>query len=74
MHFQWYDIKNFDSSLLKTDKKLYKNIGIYYIGYSTVKSTSDYGNINRVNPLYLIIAEIDGYPECNSIEESNGNK
>ena len=31
------DIKNFDSSLLKIDKKSYKNIGIYNIGYITIK-------------------------------------
>ena len=30
---------------------------------------NDYENINTVNPLYLIIGELDGY-----IEESNGNK
>ena len=28
---------NFDSSLLKIDKKSYKNIGIYHIGYITNK-------------------------------------
>ena len=27
------DLKNFDASLLKTDKKSFKGIGIYYIGY-----------------------------------------
>ena len=31
------NIKNFDSSLLKIDKKSYKNIGIYYIGHITKK-------------------------------------
>ena len=54
------NIKEFDSSLLKIDKKSYKNIGIYYIGYITMKSISDYENINSVNPLYLIISEVDG--------------
>ena len=63
------NIKEFHSSQLKIDKKSYKNIGIYYIGYITIKSISDYENINSVNPLYLIIAEVDGY-----IEENNGNK
>ena len=29
--------KNFDSSLLKIDKKSYKNVGIYYIGYIAIK-------------------------------------
>ena len=63
------NIKNFNSSLLKIDKKSYKNIGIYYVGYITIKSISDYENINTVNSLYLIIDEVDGY-----IEENNGNK
>ena len=31
------NIKNFDSNLLKKDKKSYKNIDIYYIGYITIK-------------------------------------
>ena len=34
-----------------------------------MKSICDYENINSVNPLYLIIGEVDGY-----IEESNGTK
>ena len=63
------NIKKIDSSQLKIDKKSYKNIGIYYIGYITIKSISDYENINSVNPPYLITAEVDGY-----IEENNGNK
>ena len=31
------DIKKFDSNLLKIDKKLYKDIGIYNTGYITIK-------------------------------------
>ena len=31
------NIKNFDAELLKIDKKPYKNIGIYNIGYTTKK-------------------------------------
>ena len=31
------DLKNFDARLLKIDKKSYKNIDIYYIGYITIK-------------------------------------
>ena len=71
-HFYFFDdmisIKDFDSSQLKIDKKSYKNIGIYRIGYITMKD-SDYVKINSVNPLYLIIGKVDGY-----IEENNGNK
>ena len=56
-------IKNFDSSLLKIDKKSYNNISICYIGYITMKSISDYENIDSVNQLHLIIGEADGYTE-----------
>ena len=49
------DIRNFHSNLLKIDKKLYKDVDIYYIGYITIKKFSDCGNIHSVNPLYLII-------------------
>ena len=42
------NIEDFDSSLLKTDKKLYKNIGIYCIGYMTVKEIDDYENVSLV--------------------------
>ena len=68
------DIEDFDPSLTKIDKKSYKNIGIYNIGYVTVKSISDWENIDIVNPLYLMIGEADGYIECSSTEENNGNK
>ena len=62
------NITNFDPNLLKIDKKSYKNIDIYYIGYITMKD-SDYVKINSVNPLYLIIDKIEGH-----FEEKNGNK
>ena len=48
------NIKDFNPSLMKIDKKSYQNIGIYYIGYITMKD-SDHVKINSVNPLYLII-------------------
>ena len=32
------NIKNFHSNLLKIDKNPYKDIGIYYIGYITIKN------------------------------------
>ena len=72
------NIKDFDSCLLKIDKKSYKNIDIYYIGYITIKKIDDYENIYSVNLLYLMIGKVDGhiersFAECNSIEENNGN-
>ena len=57
------NIENFDSNLLQIDKKSYKNIDIYYIGYITIKSISDYNSINSANPLYFIVGETDGYIE-----------
>ena len=47
------DLENFDARLLKIDKKSYKDIGIYNIGYITKKKIDDCKNINSVNPLYL---------------------
>ena len=63
------NIEEFNSSLLKIDKKSYKDIDIYYIGYITIKKIGDCENIYSVNPLYLIIGKVDGH-----IEEKNGSK
>ena len=49
------NIKDFHPSLIKIDKKSYKNIGIYHIGCITIKSIVDCGNINGVNPLGKIM-------------------
>ena len=65
------DIKTFDSNMLKVDKKTYKNLAIYNIGYVTVKnigSSCGY-SINSVYPLYLCIDNASGY-----IEEKGSNK
>ena len=56
-------LKSFESNLLKIDKKSYKNISIYNIGYITIKKINDCENIYCVNPLYLIIAHVNGYIE-----------
>ena len=63
------DLKNFDAGLLKIDKKSYKDIDIYNIGYVTKKNIDDCKNINSVNPLYLNITHANGY-----IEEKSVNK
>ena len=55
--------------MLKIDKKSYKDIGIYNIGYITKKKIDDCKNINSVNPLYLNIGHAIGY-----IEEKGVNK
>ena len=63
------DLKNFDSRLLKIDKKSYENIDIYYIEYITIKKNDDCESTYSVNPLYLRINHASGY-----IKEKNGNK
>ena len=73
-------VKDFDSGLLKIDTKSYRNIGIYNIGYITIKKIDDYENINSVNPLYLIIGKAGGYIEENienkylAFTSTDGNK
>ena len=52
------DIENFDANLLKIDKKSYKDIDIFNIGYVTKKKISNCMNINSVNPLYLGITRV----------------
>ena len=68
--YYFYDdlinLKKLDPTLLKLDKKSSMDISIYYIGY--VAKKPEY-NINSVNPLYLLISELDGF-----IEEKNGGK
>ena len=44
------NIKDFNSNLLKIDKKSFKNMSIYYIGYIVKK---DRYKINSVNSLYM---------------------
>ena len=63
------DIKNFQSNLLKIDKKHYKDFDIYYIGYITIKKIGDYENIHSINPLYLIINSATRY-----FKEKNSEK
>ena len=63
------DLENFKSNLLKIDKKSYKDIGIYNIGYITIKKIDDCENVYSVNPLYLLINHANGY-----IEEKGVNK
>ena len=63
------NIKHFDLILLKIDKKSYKDIGIYNIGYITIKKIDECENIYSVNPLYLFVNHANGY-----IEEKGVNK
>ena len=46
------NLKGFNTRFLKIDKKNYKEIGVYYIGYVTGKKIANCNNINSINPLY----------------------
>ena len=63
------NIKKFASNVLKIDKKSYKNIDIYNIGYITIKKIDDCKNIHSVNPLYLLIDYANGYIEEKGVNE-----
>ena len=67
------NIKHFDSGLLKIDKKLYKNISIYYIRYITMKD-SNHVQINSVNPLYIIINDVDESISQKKKKKNNNKK
>ena len=55
--------------MLKVNKKSYKDIGIYNIGYITIKKIDDCENIYSVNLLYLLVNHTNKF-----IEQKNGNK
>ena len=63
------NLKDFDATMLKIDKKNYKDIDVYYIGYVTFKEIANCNNINSVNPLYLMIDKM-----IDHFEEKNGHK
>ena len=63
------NLENFESNLLKIDKKHYQGINIYYIGYIKIKKIADCENIHCVNPLYSRVNHASGY-----IEEKNESK
>ena len=66
----WHDqFKSFNSNFLRTDKKHYKRINIYYIGYIKIEKNDDYESIYSVNPLYMFVNHAR---RC--IEEKNGSK
>ena len=63
------DLKGFDAKLLKIDKKSYKNIDIYYIGYITIKKINDYEKIYSMNLcICVLIMQVD------ILTKKNGNK
>ena len=68
----WLLSKNWIQTCYKSIKKSYKDIGIYNIGYITIKRIDDYENIYGVNPLYLIIDHASGYIEGKGVNKYLG--
>ena len=60
------NVLSFEASNLKLDKKTWKDLDIYFIGYVDKKPE---WNVNSVNPLYLMTSIFYGH-----IEEENGVK
>ena len=52
-------LKSFEPDLLKIDKKHYKGINIYYIGYIAIKKLM----IMKLFTLYLRVNHANGYVE-----------
>ena len=57
------NIKNVDLILLKIDRKSYKDVGIYNIGYIIIKKINDCENIYSVNLLYQLFNHANRYIE-----------
>ena len=55
------DLETFNSKNLKLDKKMYKKLDIFNIGYVAIKKVGDCYDVNSVNPLYLCINNASGY-------------
>ena len=62
------NFEEFDSSLLKIDKRL-QVIDIHNIGYIATKKIDEYENIHSVNPLYLMIHKIIGHIDVKNENE-----
>ena len=55
------NLYKFEPNLWKIDRKSYKNMGNYNIGYKTLKKIDDYENTYSGNPLYLGVNHASGY-------------
>ena len=55
------NIEDFHLNLLEIEEKSYKDVGIYYISYITIKKFGDCENIHKMNPLYLINHSATGH-------------
>ena len=56
----FHDIKHFDSSSLILNKKTFKNISMYYIGY--IRKKDEY-EISGMGPIYLFVHKLERFIE-----------
>ena len=62
------NLSNFSTNNLKLDKKTWRDLDIYYIGYADKNKPEDWC-VNSVNPLYLMINSVFCF-----VGEENGVK
>ena len=62
------NVSNFEAGNFKIDKKTWKDIDIYYIGYVDKAKLSE-RKVNTVNPLYLVVNKVFCF-----VKEKNGVK
>ena len=75
LFLQWHNyIEEFDLNLIKIDKKSYKDIDVYYIGYIKITKIDDCEKIYSVYSSYLIIDKVDEHIECKSVERSSAGE
>ena len=75
LFLQWHNyIEEFDLNLIKIDKKSYKDIDVFYIGYIKITKIDDCEKIYSVYSSYLIIDKVDEHIECKSVERSSAGE
>ena len=75
LFLQWHNyIEEFDLNLIKIDKKSYKDIDVYYIGYIKITKIDDCEKIYSAYSSYLITDKVDEHIECKSVERSSAGE
>ena len=75
LFLQWHNyVEEFDLNLIKIDKKSYKDIDVYYIGYIKITKIDDCEKIYSVYSSYLITDKVDEHIECKSVERSSAGE
>ena len=75
LFLKWHNyIEEFDLNLIKIDKKSYKDIDVYYIGYIKITKIDDCEKIYSVYSSYLITDKVDEHIECKSVERSSAGE